>query len=161
MSADFTIRHWPVLSLSTKTILQINVNIALLMYIPSVISFVSNIYLISYYFQLTAPLCNIAYTSVMYLVVQLKHVPTGSLGLQQFSAAIYGWDRQVTCDRHLSINSASDCKRHSSEGKLTDTNTLIQLVIIHIFFMYLKPNLQNQSPITHKYYMYIHVRCIC
>lgn len=154
MSADFTIKHWPVLSLSSKNYSPdkckhciINVNSICHQFCQ-------------HYFQLTAPLCNIAYTSVMYLVVQLKHVPTGSLGLQQFSASIYGWDRQVTCDRHLSINSASDCKRHTSEGKLTDTNTLIQLVIIHIFFMYLKPNLQNQSPITHKYYMYIHVRCI-
>lgn len=80
----------------------------------------------------------------MYLVV--KHVPTGSLGLQQFSAAIYGWDRQVTCDRHLSINSASDCKRHTSEGKLTDTNTLIQLVIIHIFSCISNPICKTNRP---------------
>lgn len=53
----------------------------------------------------------------------------------------------MTCDRHLSINSASDCKRHTSEGKLTDTNTLIQLVIIHIFFHVSQT--QFAKPIAH------------
>lgn len=67
----------------------------------------------------------------------------------------------MTCDRHLSINSASDCKRHTSEGKLTDTNTLIQLVIIHIFFhvsqtQFAKP-ISHHTQVLHVYTCTVHL----